>query len=626
MGAIGAVAHIAALHAQPQWHPIEYTIRLEAPQTQQVDIDVAVWQVTGETLDLALPVWRPGKYLVLDPAGTVEEVRAVNAADEPLPIAKLDKSAWRVQTLGAGAVRVSYRVYCNSLNDRTRHVDATHAFLSPSAVLMYLPARRQAPVVVRIEAPEHWRVACGLEAAPEAPRVLRAPNYDALVDSPLEIGEHDLIEFTAAGKPHAIAVWGAAAYDAAQLKADFAKIIEEQAAIFGTTPYQRYLFIAHIGAGSSGGTEHRNSTVIQASTAALEEPAAYRKFLGLVSHEMFHTWNIKQFRPADFERYDYQRENYSKLLWVVEGTTSYYDDLVLVRAGLIKAGDYLKLLGEAIDAMRRRPGELRQSLEESSFDAWIKFNKPTPDSVNSTVSFYAKGAMVSLALDLEIRARTQNRRSLDDVMRLLYERFPASGPGYTRDDLIKLVEEVAGSPFRPFFADYVVAAEPLPLEKMLSAVGLELYLKPMKRDRIGEPLALDSEDGSENQESDTAELPMIAYLGLNLRDDDGRATVSSVLADGPAYVAGVIPGDEVIALDGRKLSASDLDGRLSKLKPGDEISLAIFRRDRLRELRIMLAGRPDAKWALRRVEEPTESQRSTYESWLGQPWPKRAER
>ncbi|MHC5026537.1 MAG: M61 family metallopeptidase, partial [Planctomycetota bacterium] len=319
--ALAALAAASATHADGT---IRYTVRLDAPQTQMVDIGVEV-RVGAEAgfVDFSMPAWRPGRYLIHDPAGGVQEVRATDEGGNALPVEKLDKDTWRVMRGDATAVRLDYRLYANSLGSRTRHVDDTHAFLSGDSVFVYAEGRRDSPVLVEVEAPDAWRIAGGLEFAEGRTDAVVAPDYDVLIDTPLEIGIHDTLEFTVGGRRHEIVIWPVdhAAYDAEQLTGDFARIVEAQLAIFGRLPYERYVFLVHAGAGAGGGTEHLNSTIMQTSRAALEGGSAYRRFLGLVSHEFFHTWNVKQLRPAGINPYDYTRENYTKLLWVAEGTT-----------------------------------------------------------------------------------------------------------------------------------------------------------------------------------------------------------------------------------------------------------------------------------------------------------------
>ncbi|MCL4199042.1 MAG: PDZ domain-containing protein [Phycisphaerales bacterium] len=636
--------------------PVEYTLSLPAPHTQMVEMSITVPQVQAESLDFILPVWRPGRYTILDPASSVREVRASNAVTgEALPIEKVRKSAWRVSAGGAESVRVDYRIYANSLGDRTRHVDDTHAFLSGSSVFLFVPQRRDHPAVVRIDAPPDWRIASGLESHPTEPRTLVAPNYDVLVDSPIEVGVHERIDFDVDGTPHEVILWGdVEGYDEQKIIDDFSAIIRAQRDIFGDLPYRRYVFLTHVGMGAGGGTEHLNSTIMQTSRAALESDSGWTRFLGLVSHEFFHTWNVKQLRPAGIHPYDYEQENYTRLLWVAEGTTSYYDDLTLVRTGRVKPKKYLEDLGSAIDSLRRRPGRLVQSVEESSFDAWIKFSRSTPDDVNSTISFYTSGAQASLAFDLAIRTHTGNAASLDDVMRTMYERFPLSGPGYTPADLLAVINEISGADFTGFFERHIRGTEDFPFESLVSVCGLELVFEPAKQDedksdsddstsragdeasRAREEAELDAEtgDADEEQAADDederddaddvedspeapAEIPMRSYLGLNL----AGTRITSLPSDGPAYASGLMVGDEIIAAEGKRInSQSDLDKRVEKLQPGETIRLTFFRREELREIAICLAAVPDGSWKLRKVQNPTDEQKAAYESWLGQEW------
>ena len=580
--------------------PIEYTVSLNAPHTQMVDIRMVIRNVAGPVLDVAMPVFRPGRYEVLNLAGGVRDVRALTSKGRSLPIVKTDKTTWRITTDGAEEVMVTYRVYANSLGDRTRHVDDTHAFLSAAAVFFHVPHRLNDPLLVNVEAPASWKIATGLESVPGNPRKLLAPNYDVLVDSPLEIGLHDLLEFEVNGKPHQIVIWGGAKYDPDKLKADFTKIVKSQATLFGDMPYRRYVFLVHVGPGASGGTEHLNSTIIQRPRQSLENPEAYKGFLRTVSHEFFHTWNVKQFRPAGIHPYDYMRENYTDLLWVAEGSTTYYADLTNVRVGINKADDYLRTLSDAIHTLRNRPGARVQSLAESSFDAWIKFSRSIPDDANFTVSFYDVGALASLLMDMELRSRTRNRVSLDDVMREMYRRFPLTGTGYTTADLIALLETMSESQWSDFFARYIRGTEPYPFESALEVVGLELSIQAEKK---GDSIV------------------QTPYAGLNLAERNGGAVVWLVLSDGPAYEAGVVVGDEIVAVNDRRVSASQFDEWIALLLPGDRVTLHIIRHDQLRTISFNLAGKPNGRWTLSRTKDPTDSQKVAYQSWMGQEWP-----
>ncbi|MBC7834020.1 MAG: M61 family metallopeptidase, partial [Phycisphaerales bacterium] len=610
-------------------YPIEYTVSLAAPQTQTVQIAMRIAAVAGD-LEIAMPVWRPGRYALIEPAASIRWITAATAGTSnepgfPLPIEKLDKATWRVSAPADPTdVVITYELYASSLNDRTRHVDDTHAFLSPSTVFLYPVEWRAQPLRVRFEPlPNDWQIATSLEADPAVPNAVTALNYDTLVDSPIEIGLHESFTFTAGGKPHHVVIWmggqqaAADQFDTNKLSEDFTAIVEEQLKIFGEPPpYERYLYILHVGPGMGGGTEHLSSFVAQAGPAALEvkldtegayqpvDEKAYRGFLSLISHEHFHTWNVKRFRPADLTPYEYRREQYTRLLWLVEGTTSYYDDLVCVRAGVAPVDKYLEMMAGTINGELGRPGGAVQPLTESSFDAWIKFNKPSPDAANSTVSFYSRGSMVSLALDLEIRRRTENtenKSSLDDAMRLLYERFPPPplSTGYTAADLIEILVELTQTDFSGFFDAHISATEPPDFASLVGVVGLGL----VPADKEGEPVS--------------------PFLGLTLTDRAGKAVVTGIATDGPGYTSGILIEDEVVALSGQRLSAAGLDARLKKLKPGDTVALTLFRREQLREIEITLAEVPANRRArkLERISEPTDAQRLAYEDWIGHPWP-----
>ena len=611
--------------------PVQYTVALPLPQTQMVEMAITVHDVSSDSLEFVLPTWRPGRYVILDPSATLREVRASNPdTAEALPIEKVRKNAWRVNSRGAASVRVDYRVYANSLGDRTRHVDDTHAFLSPSAVFLYVPQRRDDPLVVHIDAPADWDIATGLDTDANDSRSVIAPNYDVLVDSPLEIGLHRRFTFEVDGTPHEIILWGDGDidYDEAKITEDFAGIVRAQREVFGSLPYHRYVFITHVGRGAGGGTEHLNSTVMQTARASFENDDAYHGFLGLVTHEFFHTWNVKQLRPAGIDPYDYERENYTRLLWVAEGTTSYYGPLTLVRTGHTEPAKYLKDLSRSIDSLRRRPGRLIKSVEQASFDAWLEYGKSTPDDVNSTVSFYSSGAMASLALDLAIRRRSGGKASLDDVMRTMYERFPLEGGGYTPDDLLHVINEVSGSDFTEFFNRSIRGTEDFDFESIVDACGLELIFEPTSRADDDQTSRARKEAGSTSDDdaapvtaSDSAapcaDIPLKAYLGLNL----AGPRIAALLSDGPAYTSGLMVGDELAAADGRRItSQGDLDKRVEALKPGATIRVSYFRRDELREVSITLAGVPDGQWTLRRVKDPTDEQKAQYAHWLGQEW------
>ncbi len=579
---------------------VEYSVSLESRHEQLVDIEMRVRDWAEPTLQVHMPIWRPGRYEVLESAGGVRSLDAVDASGATLQVEKTEKATWTIATPARGDVTIRYRLHANSINNRTRHVDDTHAFLSGASVFLYCHERRNDPLTVTLRLPEGWRIACGMDAIPSDPSTLTASDYDQLVDSPIEAGIHTTRTLEIEGAPHEFVFWGRTDVVPESLYEEAARIVRVQHALFGSFPHRRYVFMTHIGPGMGGGTEHVNSTIMQAKPTAFDSPKDRRNFLALLSHEFFHTWNVKQFRPEGLKPYRYQRENYTKLLWVAEGTTSYYDELLCVRAGAWKPSHYLESLAKLIEEETTRPGAKVQSLESSSFDSWIKFNKPTPDGVNSTVSFYSKGALVSFMLDAAIRRDSGNAKTLDDLMRLLNQRFPLASPGsYTTADLLAMLRELTGKDYAPFFASYVGGTAPIDATEALATFGLEWKPEESKADD---------------------EKPSRAWLGIDVRDAEGTAQVSSVRADGPGAAAGLMVDDQLVALDGFRLRASEMDARLKRLTPGTRVTLTFFRRDALRTVELTAGEKPTQGRKLTRVKEPTPAQKAAYEQWLGQPW------
>jgi predicted metalloprotease with PDZ domain len=580
--------------------PITYEIGFDRRNEQVVEISMRIAAWDQQHLDVHLPVWRPGRYEVLDVAGTVRTLGATDASGAALEVEKVAKSSWRIKTAGKGDVVVRYQIFANAINNRTRHVDDTHAFLSGASVFLFCHERRESPISVRLKLPTGWQVASGLDGVEGRPEELVASNYDQLVDSPIEAGIQTRRTITVANVPHEFAFWGRTESIPESLFTDSAKIIEAQHALFGSFPHRRYVFLTHIGPGLSGGTEHVNSTIIQFKPTAFDVPKDYRNVLALISHEFFHTWNVKNFRPAGLKPYDYIRENYTDLLWVAEGSTSYYDELICVRAGVWTPDQYLEALGKMIADEVARPGAAVQSVSEASFDAWIKFNRPTADSMNSTVSFYTKGALVNFLLDASIREKTGNAKSLDDLMRALNDRFPLSSPkGYTDQDMLAILKELTGHDYAAFYNDFVHGTTPIDPTEALSHFGLELHEAEVKDD-----------DKSAR-----------VWTGLDLKDADGAAVVSVVRTDSPAAVAGLMVDDAIVAIDGLRLRTADLESHLKKLAPGAKVSFTLFRRDQLRSIEVTLAEKPRAKGKLKRMKEATAEQKASYKAWLGVEWP-----
>ncbi|MEO0511374.1 MAG: PDZ domain-containing protein [Planctomycetota bacterium] len=588
--------------ALPAAGQLDYRVDVTRPGTQVIRVEATATNLDGETIDFALPTWRSGKYVVLDFASTVRDVRALGAAGVPLPVRKTNKSTWRVLTGGLDEVTLSYDVFADSLNDRTRYLDGEHCFFDASAVLMYAPGRRDGDHTVRVDAPEGWTVVTGLDG--RLGGGWASPTYDVLADSPFDMGSSiELLRFEAGGVPHEIAVWTEADYDRARLVSDFKIIADEQIRLFGGAPYERYVFMLHAQPGLGGGTEHLNSTIMMTSPAALAgsrdtrwvaASGGYLGLLGLAAHELFHTWNVKHFRPAGLVPYNFAGENYTESLWIAEGTTSYYDELLLARTGQMEIDDYLRRVASGVGRTRNKMGSKRQSLAESSWDAWIRLFalQDHADTAESQVNFYGRGGLASLCLDLLIRDATGNDRSLDDVVRAMYKDYGWQRGGYTPEDFAEVAGDVAGEDLSWFFRDHIRGTRPLPLERALAVAGLELGFE-----RSDEPM-----------------------LGLRTRPRDGRRVVTGVDEMGPAFGLGFVSGDELVAIDGRRVGTRSPTDLLEDRRPGDEVSILYFRRDSLRETTVRLAESPYGSYFIDYREDASPEAIEVFEAWSGRAW------
>lgn len=582
--------------------PLELSYRLAFPQphTHLYEVTFTIGDVVAAQLDLQMPVWTPGSYLIREFAKNVQDFEAKDAGGERLTWQKIDKSTWQVET-GAGSEKpktivVSYRVYANELSVRTSHLDSSHAYFNGASVFMYVKDALALPLKLRIDAPEGWRVTTplGLEPDPDT-GFYAAPNYDTLVDSPTEVGKHELLEFTVRGKTHRIAIWGEGAYDPERLKVEFGKIVEEGARIFGGLPYEHYTFFLHIQPEAGGGLEHLNSTTCQIQPRAFATRRGYRNFLGTVAHEYFHLWNVKRIRPIALGPFDYQHENYTHGLWLAEGTTEYYSGQLLRRAGLISAPEYLAELAALIYSYESTPGRLEQTAESASFDSWIKYYRPDENSLNSSMSYYDRGALLGWLLDFEIRARTSRAKNLDDVMRLLLDNYGLPKPGFTDAGLKAAFEKVAGADLTDFFQRYVHGGEEIDFNAYLSEAGLRL----IRGYQLNTAFA-DEKPGT---------------LGLRTRLNGDRVVAAGVIAGLPSYEGGINSGDELIALDGKRIAAGSINV-LEELRAGQKVRLTVFRRERLMTFDLTAAVRPFDLYSIAELKNSTPQQLALRQAWL----------
>jgi predicted metalloprotease with PDZ domain len=570
---------------------VHYVLSMPEPGTHLFHVRMELRGAPAGAVDLVLPVWTPGSYKVRDYARNVQDFSAGKRAWR-----KVGKSRWRVE--GGGDFAVEYRVYAFELSVQGAHLDSEHGYLNGAAAFMYADGHKGAPVTLEVRAPRGWEVATGLD---RKGRLFTAPDYDVLVDCPLEIGRFEKRSFRVRGVPHHLVVHGPGNYDRERMLADVKRIVETEVALFRHIPYRHYTFLLHTSSERGGGLEHLNSTSLQVAPASFRPREKYDNFLELVAHEFFHLWNVKRIRPEMLGPFDYEREVHTTLLWVMEGLTSYYDTLVPCRARLFTPEKYLKRMCERIQKCEEKPGRRRQSLSASSYDTWIKLYQPNENAANCQMSYYEKGELVGMCLDLEIRRRTRDRSSLDDVFRALYDEWGRGGPGFPEGEFKRICERFAGRLDR-FWADYVDGTGEIPWNAFLAHAGLRLEKEPRK-----------PEEGEEKR----ASRP---WLGVSTQRQGAAVSIAGVVEGSPAWKAGLSPKDELVALDGQKVVPEEWEKRLDEREPGDRIRLSVFRSGFLREVPVVLGGKDNVTWAIRKLKRPTPAQKSAYASWLGVPW------
>lgn len=576
---------------------ITYTVSMPRPHTHLLEVEVRLKRGAGAAPSqetLIMPVWTPGSYLIREFARHVQDFAATDAATgRPLVWTKVNKNSWRVTTGGAKDWRATYRVYSNELTVRTNELHDRHAFWNNAALLVYPDGFLKSGSKLVINPPAGWKIATGLPAVAGQSNTFSAENFDVLYDSPVEVGNFKTLAFEVKGVPHRIVIEGEGNYDPERMRRDVQKIVETQVLMMGgEIPYRDYTFIVNLVASGGGGLEHLNSTALITTRFSFRPDSNYLDFLALVSHEFFHLWNVKRIRPDALGPFDYNRENYTKLLWVAEGITAYYEALILRRAGLISDRQYLDLVAGTIKDVQSKPGRFVMSAEEASFDAWIKYYRPDENAANSQISYYDKGALLGLLLDLQIRKMSGGARSLDDVMRYLYTEFFKKNRNYSPADFQRACEIAAGGSLEDFFTRYVRGREELPYDVILSGVGLRL-----------EPTS-----GAER-----------AYLGADLNQDNDRLIVRRLYSGAPAYEQGLNANDQIVALDGYRVNRDQFSQRVGEKRPGDTVRLTVFRLDELRTLDIKLGGITDASYRPIPVAQPSEEQARLYQGWLGAP-------
>ena len=632
---------------------LRYTVDLEDTRNHYLTIKVEV-PVDSDTTELMMAVWTPGSYLVREYARNIDSM-TVTSGDRELKFEKIRKNRWLVETKGIKSFEVSYRLYCNEMSVRTNWVGNQYAMINGAPTFITVPDRLDKQHEVQLLLPRNWtRSATSLKSVGGNPHRFVAENFDELVDSPIVAGNVSVYPFVVGGIEHQLVNVGESGYwNGTKAATDLKKIVEAHQEMWGVVPYDRYMFINMI-VESGGGLEHDNSSILMTSRWSFRDRGRYKSWLSLASHEFFHTWNIRRLRPKSLVTYDYENEVYTDSLWIAEGITSYYEDLLLLRAGLLSRSEFLSRLSGNVEGVQRTGGRKLQSLKDSSYDAWIKYYRPDENSSNTRISYYSKGAVAAFLLDARIRKLTKGEKSLDDLMRKLFADYVTTG--YTTEEFRAAASELAGQDLSDWFDSVIDSTDELDYSDIEAIGVIAPYKKPAAQKEADKKEAdkkeadkketdkkeADKKEESKKEESKKEESKKVLagltdlkdrlvgavgvkprpsksrgrpYLGFRTSAADGIVKVTSVKPDSPASDVGINLDDEVIAVNGFRITSS-VDSRLSQYEVGDELEILISRRGQLMTLNLIIGQLESSSYRLRFVARPSKEQRRQLDLWL----------
>jgi predicted metalloprotease with PDZ domain len=568
---------------------ITYNVSFPEAQAHYADVEIKITGLKQDILELKMPVWTPGSYLIREFERNIESLSAT-AGGKALAAKKTRKNIWQLNTTGIATVIVKYRVYAFEISVRTSFIDASHAFLSSPDIFIYPGNMLHAPATIHIKPYKGWTtVSTSLEKVNGDSFTRYSPDFDILFDSPIEVGTQDVFGFDADGVKYEVAMVGGGKYDKDRLTKDLPKIVAQEVAIFGENPNKHYTFIVHNAFKGGGGLEHLSSTTLGASRDAYATEVGYQNFLSLAAHEHLHLWNVKRLRPIALGPFDYDNENYTTNLWIAEGFTAYYQDIIVRRTQLYTPENYLAVLADDINQLENIPGAKVQTLADASYDAWIKAYRPNENSGNTSISYYTKGSIVALLLDLEIINDTKGASSLDDVMRYMYnEYYKTKKRGYTDAEFKQGLEKFAGKNLDDFYAKYINGLAPVDYNTYLAYAGY----------KIGDTLA-DNND---------------AALGITQISLIPRVIVATVQRGSAAWIGGINVNDEIVAIDG--LPIPEKGNIIEGKKPGDKIDVSIIRDGLPITLTVTLLKSTKVKYKIDDLPNPTVEQLAVRKKWL----------
>jgi predicted metalloprotease with PDZ domain len=568
---------------------ITYTLTFAEAQAHYADIEMKVTGLTQNTLNLKMPVWTPGSYMVREFSKNIESLSAATG-DKALVAKKIRKNIWEINTAGISEVTVKYRVYAFEISVRTSYIDASHAFLSSPDIFLYPEGMLHAPSVIHIVPYKGWTtVSTSLEKVNDDTFTRYSPDYDILFDSPIEIGKQDVFTFAVDGINYEIAMVGGGNYNKTRIKKDMTKIVEEETAIYGENPNKHYTFIIHNHLKGGGGLEHLSSTTLGVARNAYGTEATYQRFLALAAHEHFHLWNVKRLRPIALGPFDYDNENYTTALWIVEGFTNYYQDIIVRRTQLYSPENYLGVLSGQINLLENQPGAKIQSLAEGSFDAWIKAYRPNENSTNTTISYYTKGGIIAMLLDLEIIQDSRGKSSLDDVMKYMYdEYYKTKKRGYTDEEFKQGLEKFAGKNLDDFYAKYITGVNPVDYNNYLGYAGYKV---------------INELAGSK-----------VPALGITTLEGTNRLFVATVARGSSAWVGGINVNDEITAID--DVQPATIDSLLDGKAVGDKVKITVIRDGLKLNLPVTLLKSTKVKYKIEELPDVSPAQLVVRRKWL----------
>ena len=569
---------------------LRYTLAMPAPQTHYFEVKMELGGFPADYTDVKMPVWAPGSYLVREFSKNVEGLQARTAGGQALVVEKISKNTWRVRHPKQASFLVSYRVYAFELTVRTSFIDADHGYLNGSSVFMYPADNKMLGSTVAVQPAAGWaQVSTALRSA-AGEFTYKAASYDELADSPIEIGNQKVLNFMANGTPHQVAMCGTYFVDEPKLLADLKRVCEEAHRVVGKNPLDHYLFIVHNLERGGGGLEHLYSTTLEVGRTTYGTEAGYKSFLGLAAHEYFHLWNVKRIRPVALGPFNYDQENYTHLLWVSEGMTEYYSKVINQRAGFISRDEYLGKLANEITAVENTPGNRVQSAAEASFDAWIRYYRPNENSSNSQISYYDKGDLIGTVLDLSIAEATKGEKHLDDVFRLLYDKYYLGlKRGFTDQEFQDAVTQVAGRRYDDFFRDSVYGTKTLDYATVLGYAGLGLTAAPLTTEGTS---------------------------GASFSNRTGKLLVTGVVREGAAWSTGLNVNDEVLQIDGAAPGEENVKMLLGG-PVGKSVKLQVRRDGLSRDITLPMVPSIDLKYQIQPLPNPTAAQQKVLNKWLG---------